>query len=49
MHSKSLATLGAGLTQTIIRIFARPAEIFMWEAAMALLTTCEAQSGGRND
>jgi hypothetical protein len=49
MHSVSLTTLGAVLIQTIIRIFARPAEIFMWEAAMALLTTCEAQFGGRND
>jgi hypothetical protein len=49
MHSESLATLGAVLTQTIIRIFARPVEIFMWEAAKALQKACEAQSGGRND
>ena len=49
MHSVSLATLGAALTQTIIRISVKLVEIFMWEAAMALLTTCAAQSGGRND
>jgi hypothetical protein len=40
---------GDGMTQTIIRIHVRRAEIFMWEVAMALSKRCAARYGGRND